>query len=266
MHSDTHELKQKWGWAKQARQRFQYTLMQREELHSTIENLEQTLRSELQTEQTDEIKRQLAELKQKRRDLDHLLDESEELTEESIAIVEQELIDKILLLFPNEREGWEHRQGILKVAKQAEKGWAVLLEGCERLQETLERACALRRSVQGMGMFNYIFGISPNAAISRALQEGERTIKAVMPLVDISYQREQDVNKQDFFRQLIVFLKETEKQVGRSWGFRHLDTHICNSQTNLKAYLKQIEAFKDAATNEIGRLEKENMDWIERLA
>ena len=265
MHSDTLELKQKWSWIKQAHQRFQYTLQQRDELHEAIEILEQKLQAVNQIEQVDKFKQQLTVLKQKKRELDHLLDDSEELTPGDIAAAERELIDKILVAFPDQSEEWEFRQTLIMKTRQAEKDWGVLHEGCKHLDEVLMRVSALRKSVQGMGMLNYIFGMSPNAAISRSLQEGERAIKAIVPLIDVYYVKEQDPSRKIFYHQLIEFLQETEKHLCKSWGFRHLDMDVRAAEDLLKIYLEQIDAFKTAATKEIARLEQEEIDWIERL-
>lgn len=132
------------------------------------------------------------ELKKKKMELDHLLDESEEWSENELA----ELKDKFLKLTNpddykqlKEREFYDHF--------------------CLKLKKIFEEIFEVRKKINGWGLLQYIFGVSPNIQIEGKLIEANKLISAHLPYLNDE--------KKPFFEKLA-------KQCISPWGFKHIDT------------------------------------------
>lgn len=244
-----------------------------DDLEKTLIQLHQNPRLEYEEAKTydklnnkiNKDKALLEELKQKRRELDHRLDKTEELTSESLDHLRLELTEFILQQHPEQREERQQRNQQLEEQKQLERNLERLHEALKKLHSIITAIHETRRSINGRGILNYIFGISPNMIIERHLNECARLIEATLQLLT----RFKDENPHSamipLYEKLQAFLLKIQPHFKGIWGFRQIDTTFVEIQAELALHLNEFHQALINVKNKKNELEIEKEIWFQQF-
>lgn len=238
-------LKNELDHAKKAFIKWNSLIKKREELEYQIEKMQLGSKGN----------QELALLKKRLIELDTLLDHLEEHSPEKIEDLENQLIDSILSLYPQERIEYENLlQALSDSTLQLEK-LRLIQKSLNNINLLLQKALEARHRVRRRGILSYIFGANPNQVISQHLHAIDKDIEFILPELDSH-------SHQD----LSVFLIELQKECKQRWGFRKIDNFFGPAAESLTSHIKKMDKQIETAELDLHKLKQKRDYWINEKA
>jgi hypothetical protein len=208
----------------------------------------------------------LRQLKQTQSQLDHLLDETEDLTEESLERQFAQLLFAMWQLYPTQRAEQEAKWQELNNLRLLEVEVLGVKQLLHHLSEQLHTAIQARQSIKGRGIFNYIFGISPNMIIERQFLGAHAGILKVQPLLQkIMQQSPENSPLHLLAREILVWSDHLKPSCQAPWSFRHIDTIFSKAYHTLLQLLERLQLQEENLHKRIEILNAEIRSWIQQL-
>ncbi len=206
----------------------------------------------------------LQRLKQDQGRIDHLLDTIEDLTEEGLEKKRLYLLEAMWEFYPQRRESQEVLWREMKGLEERERELEAIEELLQHLCEQFEKVIQTRKSIKGRGIFNYIFGTSPNLIIERQLLAAHGLIHATLPLLHRT-QEQRDKDLQPLFQEIYHVLQPLEVSCKSSWSFRHIDTIFTEAYHSLQKLSDSLHQKQKEILKKIKFLMEERDRWIQQL-
>lgn len=210
------------------------------------------------------MRQEIQKLKQSQFKIDQILDQIEDITEEFLVQQQQRLFQSLWQIYPHLREDQE--------AAWEEWNQSELLEaqiiGIENLlaqiTEHLHIAIQARRSIKGRGLFNYIFGMSPNFVIERQLFGIHALIANAEPHIANILQQDSSKAVAEFLRHLLPWIEELKITCRKSWSFRHLDLFFAKTEPFLGKFMDEAKHLHEQAVLRRHSLSEEIRSWLDK--
>lgn len=264
MNSEIQQLKQLWQHAIKAHRQHYLLLATREDLMSKIISIQEEFKLNYFLPKENTLKEKQLDLKNlliKKQEIDILLDDIEEITDKTIEEFKERLINEIIKTFPEKNTFYQELIAKIKRADFLEKLESRAEEVFHQLNESINRALVIRKSVKGKGILQYIFGKSPNIAISQCLHEGLQIVKAAIPFFD-----QYPFTNNEEAAAITELLSEIQIQCNKQWGFKHLDTVLTELFKKVKNMEDQFRLKRQATSHLKEQLDRELVEWLEKCA
>lgn len=240
------ELKNELDHAKKAFNKWNSLIQKREELECQIEKMQaERYRKPNNAKLLDQ---QLSDLTNRLRKLDTLLDHLEEHSPEKIEMLENQLIDRILTLHPEQRIRYEQLQQALEQAELQMDNFQHLHKSLNNIIKLLKGALEARHRVKCRGILSYIFGANPNQVISQHLHAIAEQIGLILPWLNEA--------------ELSAFLIELQQECKQRWGFQKIDLFFGQVSESLIVFIKKIEEQIKATEGSLTSLKREMDEWM----
>jgi hypothetical protein len=207
----------------------------------------------------------LNRLKKEKSQLDRDLDESEDLSEEQIEQLRKQLIESILQLYPSYRLDYESKTVFLMTLTEIEKELHVLENCFLQLKDLLNQVILIRKKIKKLGLFSYIFKMSPNVMIEQRFLEGVKIIQNTQPVLKDFHPHNQNPSLQHFYSNLQDFLTKLLKHFQIRWGFHHIDTTITQAEQEASTYTNQIQQMVNEIKCKKEKLKAELNAWLDQF-
>jgi hypothetical protein len=253
-------------------------LQKREEIEKQILQFQQEIEIELfkkyQKGELDQVseefhhalekkRHQISQLKQAQQQIDEQLDQIEHLSEESLYQLRFHLLHMIWQLYPEKRieqeakwQEWNHLRVLEVDVFSIEKM-------LERLVEHLNIAMKTRQSIKGKGIFNYIFGLSPNSVIEKQLMGMQRLIESASSLFEKALQYSPDQSLTLLLENLRAWLEKLKITCNKPWSFRHIDILFAETIPLLDQFIRHLREQQERLAFRIHKLDQDIRNWTQ---
>lgn len=235
--------------AESALHRQEPLLIKREELQKHEDELKQQVQyllaiSSPLLKQNEEL---LSQVKHKKSQLDHLLDEFEENSDERVNHLQAQLAEKIVQLQPDKQSLYEELQTGLRQTGQLLEEVMSIEALTAQLIHLLESLLAVRQQIRRQGLWSYIFGSNPTAAITQYLQGTELLVRTGLPKVQKAAQESfGNLELRETYTAFAAFLETLQKECLKRWGFGRLDTVFPSALQELITFKAHFEKEQQA--------------------
>lgn len=252
-------LRQKLKLAQNALLKQSNLLLERDALHSKIDELTHELESDFykEPEEINSKQKQVALLKQQMIGLDHALDEIESILQIDEETLKENLAMELLSRHPDEKLFYDNIKSQITTCKIQTSKIERWIQLCQQLIQLLETTQSVRQTIRRRGILSYIFGGNPTVIISQHLQAAELLIAKAEPEL---------VTSEDTFkptlREFSLFLKGLRKECGERWGFNKIDTTMGQAVQILNQFRIKYESMLTDSKKKFSETEEQFLRWL----
>lgn len=220
--SEIIRLKNELAYGKKALEKWNSLIPKRDELEKTIREWPE---QQKQSGKHDLINDELAALKKRLKELDHLLDQLEEFSEENLGIMENQLVELLLITYPELQTDYDLLQTSLKKTEAQLKSHQFIYENLKQMEQLLQKTLDVRKRIKKEGILSYIFGNNPNQVISQNLKAIANQIDLILPW----FQKNKTLDSE-----YLEFLLDFHRECKQRWGFKKMDLYFQDTLIKLK--------------------------------
>jgi len=265
------DLKKEIEESKIAQEKWNRLLKQRNELEEAISQLQEEVEGSFfapdRRSLIEQNKTMLVQIQQKKHEVDHQLDHLEHYTTEYIDNLEQQLVDDILTLYPEEISFHNEMTNALELAQQYHNELNEICHICEQVKQPLEEIEKVLHTIRRRWILSYMFGENPNARILHLLEVTHQTALSALKKIE-----KHNIHKLPFttpakalYQELTALLSKLEIETKRRWNFKTAKTLSNTTLHELSKIENQFKAESQAGLKTKQLLENRKKAWIERL-